>query len=165
MYQELGQCTLLISCNEWFALLSSILYNEVPTYCLMSWAACPPSNLVYCIKARSLLSLSLAYFFSSIRIYVHHDRVHRIHEITETNSSMYPSYNLDLDLVLQAIGVHLEEFLVVTCRPSASAFCGMQISSSVFQSHCLTGSISGDDQEETCVKRRVAVEVSFCTCR
>ena len=35
----------------------------------------------------------------------------------KANSSMYPSYSLDLDLVREAIGVHLEEFLVVTCRP------------------------------------------------
>ena len=30
---------------------------------------------------------------------------------------MYPTYNLDLDLVREAIGVYLEEFLVMTCRP------------------------------------------------
>ena len=29
----------------------------------------------------------------------------------------------------------------------------------------LTGSVSGDDQEETCVKHRVAVEVSFSICQ
>ena len=34
-------------------------------------------------------------------------------QIAEANSSMYPSYRLDLDLVREAIGVHLEEFLVV----------------------------------------------------
>ena len=38
---------------------------------------------------------------------------HWIHEIAEANSSMYPSYRLDLDLVREAIGVHLEEFLVM----------------------------------------------------
>ena len=36
--------------------------------------------------------------------------------MAEADSSMYPSYSLDFNLVREAIGVHLEEFLVVTCR-------------------------------------------------
>ena len=38
----------------------------------------------------------------------------------KANSSMHPTYNLDLDLVREAIGVHLGEFLVVTCRSSTT---------------------------------------------
>ena len=41
-----------------------------------------------------------------IRIHVHY--VYWIHKITKANSSMYPSYSLDFDLVCKAIGVHLE---------------------------------------------------------
>ena len=33
---------------------------------------------------------------------------------------MYPTYNLDLDLVREAIGVHLGEFLVVTCKSNTT---------------------------------------------
>ena len=76
----------------------------------------------------------------SIRVHVHY--VHWIHEIAEANSSMYPSYSLNLDLVREATGVHWEEFLVVTCRPGTPslmlkhtfAFRGMLISSSVSES-------------------------------
>ena len=80
------------------------------------------------------------FHFFSIRVHVHY--VHWIHEIAEANSSMYPSYNLNLDLVREATGVHWEEFLVETCRPGTPslmlkhtfAFQGMQISLSVSES-------------------------------
>ena len=45
---------------------------------------------------------------------------------------MYPSYNLDLDLVLAAVGVHLEEFLVVTCRPGTPSKMLKHTSASAF---------------------------------
>ena len=45
---------------------------------------------------------------------------------------LYPSYSLDLDLVLEAIGVHLEEFFVVTCRPGTPSKMLKHTSASAF---------------------------------
>jgi len=132
--------------------------------------ACRKPQLVSPHKKPLGLCCLLAFF--SIWVHVHY--VHWIHEIAEASSSMYPSYSLNLDLVREATGVHWEEFLVVTCRlgtPSLMlkytfAFRGMQISSSISESlsELWFGSVSGDDQEETCVKRRMVVEVSFYAC-
>ena len=94
----------------------------------------------------------------------------------DTWNSMYPSYRLDLDLVQEATGVHWEEFLVMTCRPGTPSMmlkhtfafweCKfLHPFQSHFQSCGLIGSVSGDDQEETCVKHRMVVEVSFYACR
>ena len=70
------------------------------------------SNHLRCLKIENSwwLHLYKSCAFFSTRVHVHY--VHWIHEIAEANSSMYPSYSLNLDLVREATGVHLKQTLL-----------------------------------------------------